>query len=320
MDMQNTNSKPILRVALMWAWTLSVVSCAGDPWPEPDSIEPTTDWHNGTEMDDAVDDTSSGKDTEVPTDADVDTDTDTDFNPDTSGEGGSDDTESGNGTEIDTAPDTDTRDEGEDAGDVDADSMGTDSDEVQDEVSPDDYLAGHVFLSAPNADGFVTIAGLPGAIVDGRTASCTVGGNTVEIPIGVDLGFALRVNATVEDIITITVSAPHVATATTSLAVPGDNFIRDWMGFVGNTDAPTNISDSLISITGYGADLAADMLMISADISTSGAEASEVVCDGLGASCLFNVVLSGRPTDDIDLFMVPLDQNEGTAPASTPHL
>lgn len=266
--------KIILLLSVVHLSSLTVF-CTGDPWPEPDTMDPP----------------DSDNDANGPA-----FDTDSDIGID-AGPGEDDDTES---VDSDSA--------------CEYDSDNADSIDKKEEL---ESLKNHVFFSAISEDGLVTLAGLAGAIPEGRSAQCLVSGEVYEILPGVERGFALRVSAKPEDDISIVVkdAGGSLITVLTVDATTSESQIS-WSGLIGDAEGATTWNSSYISVFGEAETLKADTLIIGADITRSSAAATPVLCTD--DSCMFELLLYGELGDDVDLFQSPSTSNQGGITVTLP--
>jgi hypothetical protein len=295
--------KIVLLLSILFL-SFSTILCSGDPWPEPDTMEDPT----GKDTDVSGNDGDADADSDTDADGDTDTDADTDIgigDKDGGADWGTDDAD----TDTDSHTDSDT----DDITHSDSDSDNEDMDK-EDEYN---HLKNHVFLSAISEDGRVTVAGLAGAIPEGRTAQCFVNGDAYKILPGVERGFALRVSAEAEADINIVVkNSGGAVVSVLSVDATAAETLSARDDFIGDADGATSWNSSYISVFGAGEMLKADHLIIGADITRSSAAAVPVLC--AENTCMFELLLYGKLGDDAELFQVPASSNQGGAPAALP--
>ena len=288
------------QIQLFWMilGMLTILSCAGDPWPEPDTMEnggAASDGDTDADADDDLNDDVSG-DSETDTAPSADADTDADVDAD---------------TDADADSDVDAGDIGDTEGDTDSVDAGETDVPIEDE---DAHLRDRIYISAPNDEGLITIAGLPGAVPSGRTMSCFIEGVEYDVPVGLSRGFALRASAEPGDIVSLVVNDGADTLASVPVPVVRDAAPADWEDFVGDASGAEVLNDSFVSISLSGDRLEPNLLLVGVDLTRYEAAVSDIVC--ANTDCVSQMLIAGVESDDIVLFLAPGPAESGTAPIS----
>lgn len=260
--------KALLQEIPIWLFTAILLSCASDPWPEPD---------------DAVHDEDDGQTPTVSEENDSDNSTRKEDSDWTNGSYTGDD-----GTEPSTDVDSCTGSE-----ESDDDTKGADAGLIEDLI----------FISTPDDGGDATIVGLSGAVPQNSTLLIEADNyDRATVPVGREGGFALRIpSANTQTnlrliLLNENLDLGWVSLVPGSMNTPIDSVVGDGKGVV-------RLSQSLVSIHGEGSQLSGGYLVVVANLTGDVGALAPVTC--FEDTCKFSVVIPADSGDEVDLFLVP---------------
>lgn len=343
----------------IWLWLAFLlgamqVTCAADPWPEPDDMQDTKGpgdkdtsedgsggevpaGEDGDDGDDKnLDDGETSKDgeEEPPPSADTDTgsmvgdtalDTGELEGTDTEGVEDKDSYFAGTDTGSTDHQETDFEGDGQigaDAGDTREDSdidsnpdWGADAGTDQEPEDASSVLS-QVYCSAPGPSGMVTVVGLPGTVLRQGQVEALHGGESYAMPVGSNGGFVGRFPAGPHEPVEIVVKfAESEQDRITIMTGSLDSvFIGD--GITGPAGTVTKLPDEdQVVIHGQGERLEEDHLIIGGNLNEATGSGAWLSCTE--TDCAFDLWLPGKTGDEVDIFLVPGGKHWGSSDSQT---
>ncbi|MDJ0765325.1 MAG: hypothetical protein QNJ97_20260 [Myxococcota bacterium] len=204
-------------------------------------------------------------------------------------------------------------------GDMDSDTD-SDSDSDSDDFENSSLDVDFIYLSAPRADGQVTIVGLPGAAEQGdEVVARRETGEEARFDRAEDGGFAGRITAQAGELLYVSamlideeeseIENQPIAVAVGTLE--GDPIGDEILG-TGIVSPPDETG--LVVMYGDGDRLESDVWVLGGNVDQSVGRDSPVVC---AETCQFDLSIPGTPGDEVDLFLVRVGGHAGFTDSQT---